>query len=396
MTAEAINVRGVSKRFKLYHERHQTLKERVINLRRARYEEFWALRDVSLDVAEGETVGLVGPNGSGKSTLMKLIAGILRPDEGSVTTRGRVASLLELGAGFHPDLTGRENVYMNASILGLTRKETARYFDSIVAFAELEPFIDMQVKHYSSGMYVRLGFAVAVHVEPELLLVDEVLAVGDEAFQRKCLDRIRAFQKEGRTIVFVTHAVDLVRVICTRATFLHHGEQLADGNPNEVVREYRKAVHGEAHLEAAPFEERGTREVVILGVELRDRDGQKRQMFTTGEDLVVVVDVYAPSPVSDPVVGCAIYDDREQEVFGTNTAIRQRDLGTLDGKMRVTFTLRGLPLATGTYSVTVGVHTRDERTAYHWQEKAYRFQCVSMGTDAGYLRLPLDIDVERL
>src|SRR5205823_7500991 len=160
------------------------------------------------------TTGLIGPNGSGKSTLLRIVAGILRPTEGAVVTRGRIAALLELGAGFHPELTGRENVYLNASILGLSRKETESVFDSIVSFAELEDFIDTQVKFYSSGMFVRLGFAVAVHVDPQILLVDEVLAVGDEAFQRKCLDRIQQFQREGRTIVFVTHAADLVRQVC--------------------------------------------------------------------------------------------------------------------------------------------------------------------------------------
>ena len=177
--APAISIDSVSKRFRLYHERPSSLKERVLRLRRTRAEEFWALRDVSFDVADGETVGLIGANGSGKTTLLKIIGGILRPTAGRVTTRGRIAALLELGAGFHPELTGRENVYLNASILGLPKRETDRRFDDIVGFAELGPFIDNQVKHYSSGMFVRLGFAVAVHVDPEILLVDEVLAVGD-------------------------------------------------------------------------------------------------------------------------------------------------------------------------------------------------------------------------
>ena len=187
------------------------------------HKDFWALRDIDLDIAEGETVGLLGHNGSGKSTLLKCVGGILSPTEGEIRVRGRIASLLELGAGFHPDLTGRENVFLNASILGMAKRDIEQRLDEIVAFAELEAFIDEQVKHYSSGMYVRLGFAVAINVEPDVLLVDEVLSVGDEAFQQKCLDRVRGFQQDGRTIIFVSHAADLVRRICDRVMVLDHG-----------------------------------------------------------------------------------------------------------------------------------------------------------------------------
>src|SRR5919198_2769830 len=215
----AIAVQDVKKRFRRYRERPTSIKERIVRIR-VHAEELWALKGVSVEVQEGETLGLLGPNGSGKTTLLKIIGGILRPTEGSVTTRGRIAALLALGAGFHTELTGRENVFLNASILGLSRAEIARLFDDIVAFAELEDFMDTQVKFYSSGMYVRLGFAVAVHVDPAILLVDEVLAVGDEGFQRKCLDRVREFQREGRTIVFVTHAPDQVVRICDRAIIL--------------------------------------------------------------------------------------------------------------------------------------------------------------------------------
>ncbi|HVL82487.1 MAG TPA: ABC transporter ATP-binding protein [Actinomycetota bacterium] len=396
MTQPAVRASGISKRFKLYHERASSLKERVISLRRARYEEFWALKDVSLTVDPGETIGLIGPNGSGKSTLLKVVAGIMRPDTGSVETTGRMASLLELGAGFHPDLTGRENVYLNASILGLTRRETDRYFDDIVAFSELEQFVDMQVKHYSSGMYVRLGFAVAVHVEPEILIVDEVLSVGDEVFQRKCLDRIRMFQKEGRTIVFVTHAVDLVKQICTRAAFLHHGELIEAGPAADVVRTFRETLHGEAHLEAAPMTERGTGEVKIVSVLLRDDEGRERQIFQADEMMDISVEIESQHPVEDPCIGIAIYDERDRHVFGVNSIKRKIDLGTLDGKMRVRFRLNRLPLLEGRYALTVGVHSRDERTAYHWQEKAYAFRCVNVGPDVGPFHIPTEMSVEPL
>lgn len=232
-----IRVVDLSKRFRLNHEK--SLKERFLRHGR-RPEDFWALRNVQFEVGEGHTLGLIGPNGSGKTTLLKLIGGILEPTSGHVERWGRVAALLELGAGFHEDLTGRENVYLNASLLGLTTKQTNRYFDDIVAFSGVEKFIDNQVKFYSSGMYVRLAFAVAVHVDPEILLVDEVLAVGDEPFQRKCMDRIRQFQNEGRTIIFVTHSLDLVGTLCDRVILLENGHLLVDGLPVEALEMFRK------------------------------------------------------------------------------------------------------------------------------------------------------------
>ena len=240
MTASAISVRNVSKHFKLAHERYPSLKERMIHLGRTPDEDFVALQPMSIEIAEGTTFGLLGHNGSGKSTLLKCIAGILRPTSGEIETRGRLAALLELGAGFQPELTGRENVFLNGAILGMSKRDLEMRFDEIVAFAELEQFIDTQVRFYSSGMYVRLGFAIAVSVEPDILLVDEVLAVGDEAFQRKCLDRVERFQQEGRTIVVVTHAADLVRRICQAAAVLDHGHLVACGEPNESVHVFRE------------------------------------------------------------------------------------------------------------------------------------------------------------
>ena len=238
----AIEIRHVSKHFRLYHEHYSSLKERMIHFGRIPFEDFVALNDIELSIEEGTTVGILGHNGSGKSTLLKCVAGILQPNEGEIVTRGRLAALLELGAGFHPELTGRENIFMNASILGLSKRDITGVFDEIVAFAELEKFIDMQVRHYSSGMYIRLGFAVAVNVDPDILLVDEVLSVGDEAFQRKCVERVKKFQHEGRTILFVTHAADLVRRICDRGIVLDHGEMVADAPPGEAVRTFRETL----------------------------------------------------------------------------------------------------------------------------------------------------------
>ena len=238
----AIEIRNVTKSFRLYHEHFTSLKEKMIHYGRVPYENFVALHNIDVDIEEGSTVGILGHNGSGKSTLLKCVAGILQPSLGEIRTHGRVAALLELGAGFNQELTGRENIYMNASILGLSKRETEKVFDEIVHFAELEKFIDMQVRHYSSGMYVRLGFAVAVNVDPDILLVDEVLSVGDEAFQRKCLERVSEFQREGRTILFVTHAADLVRRVCDRGLVLDHGTLVADASPGEAIRTFRETL----------------------------------------------------------------------------------------------------------------------------------------------------------
>lgn len=392
----AVVARDVTKRFRLYHERPHSLKERFIQRGGSRYEEFTALREVSCEIRHGESFGLIGANGSGKTTLLKCIAGILRPDSGTVWTSGRMASLLELGAGFHPDLTGRENIYLNASILGLSKRQTDRFFDDMVAFAELEQFVDTQVKHYSSGMYVRLGFAVAVHADPEILLVDEVLAVGDERFQRKCLDRIDTFQREGRTIVLVTHSMDMLRTVCTRAMFIHGAEVMKEGPPPEVIRVFRDTLHGESHIEVSPGEERGNRRISILRVQLTGADGREREVYRPGEQLVVSIDMEAAEPVSDPVVGIAIYDDKDELVLGTNSDILGKPFETVHGKARVRFVCDDLPMQGGRYLVTVGINTRDERTVYHWQERFYAFVCERTGLADGFLEIPVRLEVESL
>src|SRR5271156_1209589 len=242
----AVDVRDVSKRFRLAHGQYKTVKERRIHGgKRKSTEDFWALDGVSLTVKEGETVGILGRNGSGKSTLLKCICGVLQPTKGEVAVRGKLAGLLELGAGFQQDLTGRENIYLNGSLLGMSRRDVDKVFDAIVDFSELEEFIDGPVKFYSSGMYVRLGFAVAVNMDPDVLVIDEVLAVGDDRFQRKCIGRVKEFQKEGRTILLVNHAADTVRAICDRGIVLSHGHLVAEGEPGEVTRIFRERLMAE-------------------------------------------------------------------------------------------------------------------------------------------------------
>jgi ABC-2 type transport system ATP-binding protein len=387
-----IHVEDIGKKFRRYRERPTSIKQRFTR-RRVKAEDFWALREVTFDVAEGSTTGLIGENGSGKTTLLKIMAGILRPTEGRVVTRGRIAALLELGAGFHPELTGRENVFLNASILGLSRKETEAKFDEIVEFAELEDFIDNQVKFYSSGMFVRLGFAVAVHVDPQILLVDEVLAVGDEAFQRKCLDRIQQFQREGRTIVFVTHAADLVREICDQAVMLAKGRIHAAGEPDEVVREYR--LHMLKHDLAYAADE-GTKEIEIVSAALIREDGTSGDQVTVGESLIIQVDLKAHAPVEDPVISFALHDQGNQFVFGTNTDWRKVRFHPFEGKKRIRFRLRSLPFVGGRYWVTLGVHSRDASRVYHVQEQRYSFTVQRGEENPGRVYIPVEVDVEEL
>jgi ABC-2 type transport system ATP-binding protein len=390
--APAIEVRDVSKRFRIYREKPTSLKQRLLTSR-SRAEDFWALRDVALEVGEGSTFGLIGHNGSGKTTLLKCVAGILRPTSGAILQRGRLAALLELGAGFHPELTGRENVYLNASFLGLSRKQTDAAFDDIVAFAELEQFIDTEVKFYSSGMLVRLGFAVAVHVEPDVLLIDEVLAVGDEAFQAKCLNRVREFQREGRTIVLVTHALDTVTEICDRAAMLHHGELHAIGMPAEVVREMRHVLLGMADPGFVP--EQGTREAEIVEVQIVRPDGSSHGAILSGDPLTIVVDVRQNEPVDDLDVDFAVHESTNYLVLDARTSRAGIDLGRFD-KKRVRFKIQGFPYAPGKYWVTIGLSSRTTGHLYHVQTQRYLFEVFDAPRAQERVEVPVGVEVEDL
>lgn len=374
-----IRVDDVSKRFVIRKEK--SLKERVVNFGRSNKhkEDFWALRDVSLDIHAGTTVGLIGPNGSGKSTLLKTIGGILQPTSGQVLLRGRLAALLELGAGFHPDLTGRENVYLNASILGLSRAEIAKHFDAIVDFSGIEQFIDTQVKFYSSGMYVRLAFAVAVHVDPDILLVDEVLAVGDEPFQRKCLERIRQFQSEGRTIVLVTHSLDQVAEFCDRAVVLEHGVVAADGTPRDALKVLRaefESTRQEEIEKAAQVAERTTGRTQprarFNGIALRSDSGAVgRPALKPGEGLSVAMEVESDAPLEAWEIGVGVATTLGTVLYGTNTRLLGIPLGTLDGVGRYEFHLADLPLSEGEYVVQASLGTNDGTELHGVPEAAH-------------------------
>ncbi len=299
--AIAVRVRDVSKRFRIYHRRNLTLKQALLQRQRGVYEEFLALKDVSFEIEHGGALGIIGENGSGKSTLLKCIAGILDPDAGSIETHGRVAALLELGAGFHPEYTGRENVYLNGALLGLPRRYIDHVIDEIIEFSELERFIDNPVRTYSSGMYARLGFSIAVHLDPDILVIDEILAVGDEAFQRRCYDRIARMRAEGRTLVMVSHALEPIQEFCTDCIWLDHGRIRERGAAPAVIARYLAEVSArESALMASEVERvhqlvpSGRGGVGVTRVRFEGADGPTH-VFETGEPFAMVIEYHAPS-----------------------------------------------------------------------------------------------------
>ena len=352
-----------------------------------------ALRDVSFVVDRGEAFGIIGRNGSGKSTLLKIISGILKPTSGTVRVNGRVAALIELGAGFHPEITGRENIVINGIMLGLTRREIERRFDAIVEFSGIRDFIDQPVKTYSSGMYVRLGFAVAVHVDPEILLIDEVLAVGDEEFSQKCIAKIQEMKYRGVTLLFVTHQLDQVRNLCDRALWLDHGMTEAIGDPVRVVDHYLQEVSGTV---AAPVtapaatpkdeEERwGSGEVVLRRVALTDEKGHELVALGAGSSVAIEMDVEVRVPQDDFVFGVGIYHADGSCVYGTNTDLEGLMPQQLDGNGRVRFVMPSLDLVAGTYRIDAAAHTRNGR-AFDYRRGVLRFVVGSRVHDIGIYR----------
>ena len=384
----AVSVEHVSKSFRIATDPVNSLKERIVRLGRSGHVEFQALRGVDLTIDQGQTVGILGHNGSGKSTLLKCMAGILTPTAGRVLVRGRLASLLELGAGFHPELSGRENVYINAAFYGMGRRDIDRVFGDIVEFSELAQFIDEPVKHYSSGMYVRLGFAVAVNLDPDVLLVDEVLAVGDELFQAKCLSRIKQFQLEGRTIVFVTHDAATVRQVCDRAVVIDHAEVVLDGSPGDAIRTFREHLHG--NLAERPLV--ATDSNVIAAVEVRyDNDGT-RQHIQPGESLQVVVDVHPERPILEPVLGIEVNDRRGNLIFNVDTDGLGAPLGPIAAPRQVTISIDRVWLLDGEFPVSLKLTDRATGAVIDWREGVTSFKVTSSGRAEG--TVALDVTVE--
>jgi ABC-2 type transport system ATP-binding protein len=402
MSDIAVDVKDVSKRFRLAHGRYNSFKERLIHGGRGPTEDFWALKDVALQVSEGETVGILGRNGSGKSTLLKCICGVLQPTSGEVVVRGKLAGLLELGAGFQQDLTGRENIYLNGSLLGMSKKEVDRVFDAIVDFSELEAFIDGAVKFYSSGMYVRLGFAVAVNVDPDILVIDEVLAVGDERFQRKCIDRVKSFQKEGRTILLVTHSPDQVRSICDRAIVLSHGNVVTEALPGEAVRIFREGLLEEGGALIVPEEQPEEQPIQVVTPAGPDVEHPVRITYaahtyprfeevaylSTGDALTIGVGYHASIATDDVVFSMELRDNDGNCFMRTDTDILGLRFDLPVGPGLVNFLLEDIPLLDGKFTYNVGILSKGG-VLFDWKEPAGSFDVMSPGKATGFITLPV-------
>lgn len=391
-----IELHHVARRFNKRMERNRSLQELFIRLfrktRRGSGDEFWPLRDVSLTVQPGDCIGVIGPNGSGKSTLLKLITGILPPTSGDLVVRGRVSSLLELGAGFHPDLTGRENIYLNGSIYGLDRAAMDARLDDIIAYAGLGDFIDTPVKHYSSGMFVRLGFAVAIHTEPDLLLVDEVLAVGDAVFQHRCMESIYTLRRQNKTLILVSHDLKTIQTLCNRAIWIDDGLIAAEGAPNDVVMAYLQ--HVAAEEEDAGLASRqarlgegmrwGTGDVEITQVELCDGDGIPRPGFVTGQPLRIRIHYRCHEPVENPVFGFAVTHESGTHLFGPNTRFAGLDLNLAVAEGVIDYMIPALTLLEGRYNLSVAVVNAADTITYDYHDRVYSLRVTHSPLRAGY------------
>jgi ABC-type polysaccharide/polyol phosphate transport system ATPase subunit len=385
-----IRVGGVSRRFRVYPQEARTLKEVIVSRRRSRGSDVWALRDVSLAIEAGEAVGLVGRNGSGKTTLLKLIAGIIKPSSGTVSVEGRVGSLLELGAGFHPDFTGRENVYLNGSILGLSRRAVREHMDEIVTFAGLERFLDLPVRTYSSGMTMRLGFAVAAHLEADVLLLDEVFAVGDEEFQRKCFGKIFEFKQRGGTIVFVSHDASAVERLCERAVLLRAGQVELDGPTQAAIARYHRLLAEERDPEerGAGLREWGSGEARIASAVVLGPDGDERRQFLAGEPLALRVRIAAERALEPPQLSWELRGESGLLLAGgaAQTAELGWDAGARELALR--FEVDRLPLAHGRFHLRLGLSDPTGGRLYHQLDDALSFFVYPAdGEERGLVRL---------
>ena len=377
--APVIVVDNVSKKYRLYRERNASIKAAVMRGGRAKVDIFWALQDVSFQVHEGSTTGLIGENGSGKSTMLKCLARILRPDKGSVSSTGKMSALLELGAGFHPELSGRENVFLNGAILGLSQKELQARFDDIVDFAGIGEFIDEPVKNYSSGMYVRLGFSVAINVEPDILLVDEVLAVGDEAFQRKCLERFAELKRNGKTVVIVSHSMASVQSMCDHAIWFKKGHKMADGAPREVVEAYTSSIVLDEHRPTDTGDRWGSGEARIERVELLDREGTATNRLRSGEPATVRLWYATSEPVAHPAFSISLQTLNGVVVSGPTTREADSMPEKIDGEGWVDFRIERFPLLPGTYDITASLMDFTLAHPYDVRRNVLRFDVDRKG-----------------
>lgn len=392
-----IEVKNLYKIFKIPHERRDSLREHFVNFfKPVSYEVFNAVEDLSFSVEKGDFFGIIGRNGSGKSTLLKLLAGVYGPTKGNITVRGKIAPFLELGVGFNPELSGKENVYLNGTILGLSERQIRSKYDDIVAFAGLEKFMDQKLKNYSSGMYVRLAFSVAVQADADVLLLDEVLAVGDSDFQQKCFDVFRRFKKEGKTIVFVTHDLGAVREFCNKALYMKHGKMVATGEVNEVISQYVYMDKAEKvedvrvevaanHAPAVASVSHGSKDVEITKVEYLDKKGENNGKFISGDPLTFRIHYRKNKEVDSAVCGIALYRADGVHVYGTNSYLQVDEI-VLKKSGYVDFKTDSLKLLSGSYVMTVAFHSKTG-VAYDWRDKDYPFQVVNLSKDDGFVAL---------
>lgn len=386
MTTPAIRVENLGKRYPMRGVARSSLSDLLVHgFRRKETQMFWALRGVTFDVPRGCTVGVVGPNGSGKSSMLGLLAGTITPSEGLAHTEGRLSSLLELGAGFHPDLSGRENVFLNAALLGIPREDVKRRIDHIIDFAGLRDFIDMPVKNYSSGMYVRLGFAVAVEMDPDILLIDEVLAVGDMAFQMKCFDRLREFQQRNKTILLVSHDLVAVESFCDEVKLIHQSKLVAQGDPSDVILTYMKTYM--ARIGQLNVEEHGTRDIEFGAVRLLNAGGHETGTHITGQNMVVEIPYFARTRIADPVFGYSIKTGNGFFIYGTNTQILNIPIGPVEGHGVVRLSFEPLALMEGKYFLSLAIHSADHAVQYHRREDWYPFAVKNASSAYGVFQL---------
>ena len=383
----SIEVQGITKIYRLYGSPRDRLKELFGPAGRKYHHEFYALRDLSLSVETGETIGIIGQNGSGKSTLLKILTGVIRPTSGSVRVSGRVSSLLELGAGFNPEFTGRDNVYMNGALMGFSRREMERRLPDIVAFADIGEYINQPVRTYSSGMYMRLAFSAAINVDPDILIIDEILSVGDENFQSKCRQKIQEFRQKGGTVLLVSHQMITIENICNRVYLLDHGRLRAEGKPSEVIPVYKKILQGgpeavpyRPHEESVPdnFKRWGTKNIEITNVYFRNRNNERviYNDLRPNEELVVVIEFSADREVERPVFGVAIYRDDGVQVLGTNTKAIGFNIASVQGKGAIEYVVDRLPLIPGKFFLSVSVSDSDIFVAYDLWHHCLSFRII--------------------
>lgn len=391
---DAIVVKDVTKRFRLHPGGARTLKSVALDILKARggSRQFEALRQISFSVPRGETMGIIGSNGAGKSTLLSLIAGTMFPTSGSIQTQGSISSLLELGAGFHPDLTGRENVLLYGAIMGISRKRMLERFESIADFAGIGEYMDQPVKHYSSGMYVRLAFSVAVEVDPDILLIDEVLAVGDVTFQRKCIEKMNEFRRRGKTMLMVSHDLRTIQSISDRILILDFGQVIGMGGAESMVSEYRK--RGAQQGADGISREWGIGGVRITDVVFRNKAGETATTFSWGEPMDVVIQYEATQRIERPVFGFSISDKSGTLIYGNNTQIERFEIPSIMGKGALCLHIERVNMSAGTYSFSMAVHSEDHKTNYHRLDNCFPVSIVSDKSFEGVCHMPCKWQME--